>query len=370
MIGSTRVASAEVSPADPAANADEYLVPANAKTTAGFIDRYEDFAVEPDDWSDVALLTFTFSRPVRDPHLHVFGTGGSSGDVEDRDDYWAAVHLVGGTPATPAFSPVAGFPGYRVSARSIEPDRVRLTESTTCGVVYTCGTVKVNGTVRSFTVKLAAHDVHHGHGGPTPELWAAFKLSLTEDGSDAPASYGPAAHAITDSSLGRSVSADHTDTVSARPRGLPTGTDDDDAVSTARARVATRGRFCTLSVPVRAGSPSNVTGWIDFDRDGRFDTGERATTQIPEGATTARLSWFAPQRLRNGPAWMRLRMTARSETTASATGWADSGEVEDHRVHLVQVPPRTPADTPSPMFAHPPRGEGYGPAPTGGDHRF
>ncbi|MFC4114459.1 GEVED domain-containing protein [Nonomuraea zeae] len=336
MIGSARVASAEISPADPAAPADEYLVPANAKATAGFVDLYEDFAVETDDWSDVATLTFTFSRPVRDPHLHVFGTGGSSGDLVNRDDYWPAIELVGGVPAKPTFTQVAGFPGYRVTASAIEPEWVYLAESTTCGVVYTCGTVQVSGIVRSFTVKLRAHDVHYGTDRTTPQMWAAFKLSLTEDGSDAPASYGAASHAITDSYLGESVSADHPDAVSMTPRALPVDTDDDDAVGSARTRMTLRGRDVALSVPVKSGSASNVAGWIDFDRNGRFDADERATTQV-SGGNTAKLHWTIPRLLRTGPTWMRLRLTAKSESVTSATGWADSGEVEDHRIDLEAV---------------------------------
>ncbi|MET7326628.1 GEVED domain-containing protein [Nonomuraea sp. NPDC005650] len=334
MIGGTRVASAEVLPAAASVPADEYLVPANAKMTAGFMDVYEDFAATPGRWSGVVTLTFTFSRPVRDPHLHVFGTGGvSRAPGNYRDDYWPAIDLIGGTPARPAFSAAAGFPGYRVTADSIEPEAVGPVASTTCGVVYTCGTARVNGTVTAFTIRLRARDVRYGSGGPVPQLWAAFKLTLAEDDSDAPASYGAASHAITDSFLGRSVTADHPDAVSVSPRGV--GADEDDAVTGSPARVAVRGRACALTVPVRAGSPAYVTGWIDADHDGRFDADERATAKVAKDATTAQLRWNLPKTLRPGLTWMRLRLAA--QETASPTGWADSGEVEDHRIQLVRA---------------------------------
>ncbi|WP_246557349.1 GEVED domain-containing protein [Nonomuraea jabiensis] len=337
MIGKTRVASAQVLTPSTWAPADEFLVPANAKMTAGFMDLYEDFAARPGGWSDVATLTFTFSRPVRDPHLHVFGTGGLSRDPRrGRDDYWPAIDLVGGTPATPAFSAAAGFPGYRVTADSIRPVEVRPVRSTTCGVVYTCGTAKVIGTVTSFTIRLSARDVRYGLGGPGPQLWAAFKLTLAEDDSDAPASYGAASHAITDSFLGTSVTADHLDEVSTAPRGVAAGTDEDDAVTGSTGspvKIAVQDRTGTLTVPVRAGSPAYVTGWIDADRDGRFEADERATAQVAKDATAAELRWTLPATLRAGPAWMRLRLTARA--TVSPTGWADSGEVEDHPIELV-----------------------------------
>ncbi|MEW1841613.1 GEVED domain-containing protein [Nonomuraea angiospora] len=333
MIGQTRVASAEVLTPSTWAPADEFLVPANAKMTAGFMDLYEDFAARPGGWGGVAMLTFTFSRPVRDPHLHVFGTGGLSRDRRrGRDDYWPAVDLVGGTPATPTLSAAAGFPGYRVTPDSIEPEAVRPVRSTTCGVVYTCGTAKVNGTVTAFTIRLRARDVRYGLGGPGPQLWAAFKLTLAEDDSDAPASYGTASHAITDSFLGASVTADHLNVVSTAPRRV--SADEDDAVTGSPAEITVRDLAGTLTVPVRAGSPAYLTGWIDADGDGRFGTDERATAKVDKDAATAELSWSLPKTLRTGPTWMRLRLAA--EATALPTGWADSGEVEDHPIRLVR----------------------------------
>lgn len=339
MIGQTRVASAQVLTPSTWAPADEYLVPANAKMTAGFMDLYEDFAARPGGWSGVAMLTFTFSRPVRDPHLHVFGTGGLSRDPRrGRDDYWPAIDLVGGAPATPTFSAAAGFPGYRVTSDSIEPEAVRPVRSTTCGVVYTCGTAKVNGTVTAFTIRLSARDVRYGLGGPGPQLWAAFKLTLAEDDSDAPASYGAASHAITDSFLGASVTADHLNVVSTAPRRV--SADEDDAVTGSPAEITVRDLAGTLTVPVRAGSPAYLTGWIDADGDGRFGTDERATAKVDKDATTAELRWSLPKTLPTGPTWMRLRLAA--EATALPTGWADSGEVEDHPIRLVR-----PADAAS-----------------------
>ncbi|MET9240589.1 GEVED domain-containing protein [Nonomuraea sp. NPDC003709] len=340
MIGETRVASAEVLTASTWAPGDEFLVPANAKMTAGFRDLYEDFAARPGGWSGVAMLTFTFSRPVRDPHLHVFGTGGVSRDPRrGRDDYWPAIDLVDGTPATPAFSAAAGFPGYRVTADSIEPEAVRPVKSTTCGVVYTCGTAKVKGTVTAFTIRLSARDVRYALGGPGTQLWAAFKITLAEDDSDAPASYGAASHAITDSFLGASATADHLDEVSTAAREV--SADEDDAVTGSPAEITVKDRAGTLTVPVRAGSPAYLTGWIDADHDGRFDTDERATAQVAKDATTAELRWSLPQTFRTGLTWMRLRLAA--QATALPSGWADSGEVEDHRIELVR-----PADDASP----------------------
>lgn len=335
MIGKTRVTSAKATPADPSAPDDEYLIPANAKATAGFVDLYEGFATRTDAWTDVAELTFVFSRPVRDPHLHIFGTGGSSGtSTRNRDDYWAGVQLVGGAPGQPSFSKAAGFPGYVVTSDAIRPQRVYSASSTTCGVVYTCGTVTVSGTLTRFTIRLRARDVRHGNGGTAPQMWAAFKLSLTEDASDAPTSYGAAAHAIGDSYLGRTVTADHGATVSMTPHALTGDSDVDDALDGARTQVTRDEGGYTLDVPVTSRSDSSVTGWIDFDRDGRFDPNERARTSVEAGETVATLRWVTPRPIGSGPTWLRLRLTAGDDPAASATGWADTGEVEDHLIRL------------------------------------
>ncbi|GAA2402855.1 GEVED domain-containing protein [Nonomuraea africana] len=354
-VGDTKVVSAEVSPADPAALPDEFLVPVNAKAGAGILDLYEDFDVKPNGWSDVVALTFTFSRPVRDPRLHVFGTGGVVTDLskDRRDDYWSGVRLVGGTPSTPTFSKVAGFPGYRVTRTTIAPERVHSATTTTCGVVYTCGTVQVNGTLNSFTIMLRARDVRRGGEAGTSQMWGAFKLSLYEDDSDAPASYGAASHILTDTSLGRDVTPDHTDTDSFTPRTLRVGADADDALEAeGPAPLAGNASTYSLDVPVRAGSASSLGGWIDFDRNGSFDAGERAQAQVEAGASSGTLTWTVPKTVRPGATWLRLRAAATADGVERPTGWADSGEVEDYPITLAQrmatvAPPAVQRDKPS-----------------------
>ncbi|MFE3454160.1 GEVED domain-containing protein, partial [Nonomuraea sp. NPDC059194] len=349
MLNGARVGSAEVSPSDPGAPPDEYLSPVNAKADAGIVDRYEEFRVNVNGWSDVAELTFTFSRPVRDPRLHVFGTGGmDDGAFGRRDDYWAGVELVRGTPTMPTFSRVAGFPGYEVTDTSITPERIYRSDATTCGVVYTCGTVQVNGTVTSFTIKLRARNLRTlGYAG-RQHLWGAFKVSLYEDDSDAPTSYGAASHAITDVFIGEDATPDHVDTLSFDPRRVRA--DADDAFpkeEIEELQLEDDASTYSLDVPVVAGSEAELAGWIDFDRDGRFGTDERASTEIEPGAERGTLMWIVPGTTKGGDTWLRLRAAASSSGVKEAAGWADSGEVEDYRFRLGERTAITPqSETP------------------------
>ncbi|MEU4323625.1 GEVED domain-containing protein [Nonomuraea dietziae] len=347
-VGGTKVVWAQVAPADPAALDDEFLIPANAKAGAGILDLYEEFEVNPNGWSDVVALTFTFSRPVRDPRLHVYGTGGVVTEGTERDDYWAGLRLMGGTPATPTFSKVAGFPGYRVTDDTIVPERFTRTRTTTCGVVYTCGTVQVNGTLRSFTIMLRARDVRYRGDAGSPQMWGAFKLSLYEDASDAPASYGAASHILTDTYLGNGVTADHTTVDSVTPRALRQEADTDDAIAAGGPPpVEGNARTYTLAVPVGGPSEAALAGWIDFDRNGKFDPGERAQASAEEASTTRELTWSVPRNVKPGATWLRLRTSSTAEDVTRPTGWADSGEVEDHQITLAERVAPAPVERPA-----------------------
>lgn len=75
-----------------------------------------------------------------------------------------------------------------------------------------------------------------------------------------------------------------------------------------------------------------VAGWIDFDRDGLFDTDERA--QAPCSGGTAALSWTVPADVSPGRSYVRLRYASDPAELQSPTGEAADGEVEDHVLDL------------------------------------
>lgn len=330
-----RVGKADALPADHAAPADEYLVPVNAKAVAGIGDLYEGFRVRPNRWNDVATLTFSFSRPVRNPRLHIAGTGGATVDDKgNREDYWSGVRLTSASPAKPVFTKAAGFPGFQVRKRAIVPTSVGGRRETTCGVVYMCGSARIDGLVSSFTVDVRARNVRHGKSAGDPFLWGVFRVTFDEDDSDAPASYGAASHSLSDQVIGKRVTADNPTTVSPTARALTRADADDSARAVGRAVEVNPGRPVQVTVPVRTASPAVLAGWLDLNRDGRFQPEERAAVQLAKGAKRARLTWTAPATATPGATWLRLRLAADAADVAEPTGWAATGEVEDHPLTL------------------------------------
>ncbi|MFI6595992.1 GEVED domain-containing protein [Nonomuraea sp. NPDC050536] len=332
----TVISRAETVRANPAAPPDEYLIPENAKAAPAISDLYEKFAVEPNEWSDIATLTFSFSRPVHNPRLHIAGTGGATGFMGNREDYWSGLRLSGGTPSTPTFSKVAGFPGFQVTSREIVPAPFEPDRKPTCGVVYMCGTAQVNGTLTSFSVDLRALNVRLAGSAGDPFMWGVFRVTLDEDDSDAPNSYGAASHGISDLRIGDAVTADNQRTVSFVPRRSG-GTDTGERSPWLREdpfQGLAPGKRIHLSAPVDTPSAATLAGWIDFDRDGRFESGEMARARVSDGSRRAGLTWTVPDGVRPGRTWLRLRLAHDADEVAAPSGWAATGEVEDHRIAL------------------------------------
>lgn len=88
----------------------------------------------------------------------------------------------------------------------------------------------------------------------------------------------------------------------------------------------------TLSQAVACNGTGTVAGWIDFDRNGSFDAGERAAAACSGGSAT--LQWTVPA-LTTGASYVRLRYASDAAQLASATSEADDGEVEDHRIEIL-----------------------------------
>lgn len=104
--------------------------------------------------------------------------------------------------------------------------------------------------------------------------------------------------------------------------------------------VATPGLPYTLA-PVSCTGPGTVAGWIDWNRNGVFDAGERSASATCTGTTTVNLTWASVPTdavLSNGiKTFMRLRIAATAADVANPTGFAANGEVEDYAV-TVTIP--------------------------------
>ncbi|MCA0297046.1 MAG: CshA/CshB family fibrillar adhesin-related protein [Actinobacteria bacterium] len=121
------------------------------------------------------------------------------------------------------------------------------------------------------------------------------------------------------------------------------GPDDENGVSLPSQTVVTPGSTTTISGISCTGTGS-VAGWIDWNLNGTFDSGEVSTNTpaCPSGGGTVDLTFSVPSSvLPSGgtlSTFLRLRI-ATSTSQLTATGVSTGGEVEDHRI-VFTTPPR------------------------------
>lgn len=77
-----------------------------------------------------------------------------------------------------------------------------------------------------------------------------------------------------------------------------------------------------------------VAGWIDFNRNGVFESAERTAAAC--NGSQAALTWAkVPVDLKSGISYVRLRYASNAAQVQEPVGSADDGEVEDHRIEIV-----------------------------------
>lgn len=117
------------------------------------------------------------------------------------------------------------------------------------------------------------------------------------------------------------------------------GIDDEDAIEFDGPISVTPGQTYTLD-GIECHGQGFVTGWIDWNRNGSFDENDASNTVACEG-DTASLTWTVPedaaQSVGDDTSFLRLRIAADEATSATPTGLATNGEVEDHAVQI-QLP--------------------------------
>ncbi|WP_244479231.1 CshA/CshB family fibrillar adhesin-related protein [Stenotrophomonas terrae] len=85
--------------------------------------------------------------------------------------------------------------------------------------------------------------------------------------------------------------------------------------------------------PVVCVGSGSVAGWIDFNRSGAFDPGERSSVAACSGGV-ATLSWTVPAQVSAGTSYVRLRYATDAAQIQQPAGVADDGEVEDHLITI------------------------------------
>lgn len=203
-------------------------------------------------------------------------------------------------------------------------------------------------------------------------------LTPFADFGDAPASYGAAMHLIDDVNLSSDgIGQNSIETVTALnvaymqpPRTLYLGTkgpdsepsskfsadalgDDNSGQSASspafageengwpaneKISVLKAGTTHTVSIACNLGTAGSgsaiVSGWIDFNQNGAFDSPAEKASGICSGSR-AQLSWNVPVDVKSGTTFVRLRIGGVGVDVDKAEGVARDGEVEDHAVTIL-----------------------------------
>jgi uncharacterized repeat protein (TIGR01451 family) len=141
--------------------------------------------------------------------------------------------------------------------------------------------------------------------------------------------------------LGRTIDGEPAPRSSAGADGDDTdGTDDEDAITTS-APLATPvlipGSTYTLPTVVCRGG-GYVAGWIDFNRNGTFDPGERSKASPRCGSSgSVALSFDTPTDIQSGPSFLRLRTGSAANLESSPSSPVSDGEAEDYPILVARA---------------------------------
>ncbi|GAA2817629.1 Ig-like domain-containing protein [Kitasatospora sp. CM 4170] len=328
-------------------------------------------------WRTVGTLQLTFSRAVRNPRLHLSGLAGTATGKGGSTSTATRLTLTGGSPSAPTLVNRTDWPGWTVDGNTLAPAGADGADDGSAGSAAE-GSLELVGTFRTavFRVELRS-TARAGSSTPPEPLDQAYTVTLDEGVSTAPQVYGNASHLLSDLFLGadagatgpnarRPATGDGT-APKAVPAGVPAGADGEPLVQldhgAGRRSVwsspappqlqpghgdyqgadpaisypaeAAIGRYYRLTVPVSVGgAPATLAGWIDFDRNGRFDATERVQAELQPGADSATLEWTVPSNAASGETWARLRIGRDAAQLVPAGGFADSGQVSDQRIRL------------------------------------
>ncbi len=222
-----------------------------------------------------------------------------------------------------------------------------------CSNAYAGGTVIASGTGTSFTVTPAAND----------DITCTFSNTkntvIDYDVGDAPSggtvvdtvarNYGGASHLKpTTPSIYLGTTPPDIDSAANQTawQALTTASGDDTGgtadegivqllVSSLNTFPVLTGTATSYSLTLRCAGTTTanaVSGWIDFNKNGVFtDAGERAQgTCSSSGAGTVTLNWSGLTGLTAGSTFARFRIAGNAAESASVTGAAADGEVEDY----------------------------------------
>jgi|GEM_PF-3338562 len=119
-----------------------------------------------------------------------------------------------------------------------------------------------------------------------------------------------------------------------------TGVDDEDGIASFPSLNTSATAYSVdVTVTNTTGSVARLVGWIDFNRNGTFETAEGVSVNVATGTVngTSTLSWSGLSGLVGGTTYARFRLTTDPfVTTATPGGSATNGEVEDYTLTIMQ----------------------------------
>ncbi|MFF1821873.1 Ig-like domain-containing protein [Kribbella sp. NPDC058245] len=298
---------------------------------------------------DRGTVTITFSRPVRNPVLHLAGLGGAvtetvSGKPTAQSELHSVLRLT-----TPGVSLSKAGQGNNLTVTSDTVTATNHDAGPNCinsktgtgpdaGATAACGSVRVNGVVTTIRFGVTAYFTKHAtlRAFNTTSSGDAFSVlaSAGEDFGDAPATYGAAWSVLSDVRLGKDATEDNS-TVANATTGPTTPDAADDGVMFPPLRTSATSYSIDAKL-TGASKPGKVCAWIDLDRDGAFGAAERACGDFAAGQASVKLTWPKVTKPSAGTTYARLRI---GYDEVRPTGASDAGEVEDYALQITPPPP-------------------------------
>ncbi len=184
----------------------------------------------------------------------------------------------------------------------------------------------------------------------SPEsVYAQAACAGTRDYGDAPASYGVACATPSGTLRIGAVTPDTEASPGFQGAGATgdstNGTNDENFLNPLTPiDLANTQYIWTVPVVNTTGGTATLAGWIDFNGNGVFDTGERVTATVANGATSATLTWNIPTSAAPlATTYVRLRLS--TDANVGPTGDYPTngiGEVEDYAVQTLENQVCTP----------------------------
>ncbi|PCI08615.1 MAG: hypothetical protein COB77_01980 [Gammaproteobacteria bacterium] len=117
--------------------------------------------------------------------------------------------------------------------------------------------------------------------------------------------------------------------------------DDEDGISSFPVLVTNATSYSVnVNVTNNSGSSARLVGWIDFNNNGTFESGEGTQTNVANGSSgaTVSLSWSSLSGLVTGDTYARIRFSSDLGLSIFTTGSSMSdGEVEDYPLSIQSV---------------------------------